>query len=85
MTNFDRVAIFASALLVLCACAGTSMVPRNVVPVDERPRKCIVAGNDRNACAQYASQRCAGGFDVFEMETPGDDGAMRRAYYYKCL
>lgn len=82
MTN--GVVPLAAALLVLCACAGAGVVPRNVVPVDERPRKCI-GSNERNACTQYATQRCGGGFDVFEMDVPGDDGVARRAYYYKCL
>ena len=84
MPDLNRVSLLASALVLLCACAGTSIVQRNVVPTDERPRKCI-GSNDRNACTQYATQRCAGGFDVFEMDVPGDDGAVLRAYYYKCL
>ena len=84
MTGLNRAAMFAPALLVLFSCAGAG-TPRYVVPADERPRKCVVSGTDRNACAQYASMRCAGGYDVFEMDVQGDDGVVRRAFYYKCL
>ena len=47
--------------------------------------RCVGGSFDRNFCVQYANQRCAAGFEVFEKEAAEEDGVVRRAYYFKCI
>ena len=77
--------LWAGALILLSACAtqdtprAASTSPRNT------DMRCVGGSFDRNFCVQYANQRCAAGFEVFEKEAAEEDGVVRRAYYFKCI
>jgi len=72
---------FTLALVSACAADGGA-IRKNPVGRDEVLR-CI--GGERAGCAQFASARCPAGFEIFEKDTPEEDGVVRRAFYFKCL
>lgn len=77
--------MFALTLLVVSGCVSAGVATQNPTPFHDRVQKCVASSHDRNACMQFANQRCAGGFEVFEMDAAEGDGVVRRAYYFKCL
>jgi len=77
-TLFGSMILATPVLLSGCATGDRA-------PAADGAQRCMATGLDRNACARFANASCGGNFEVFEMDAPGDDGVMRRAYHFRCL